>query len=58
MNTSNKFSMNKWREFLTEEQKPYWQDTELLDDLKKAGKIDDEEYQKYYKSFMPYAGSR
>ena len=57
MNTSNKFSMNKWREFLTEEQKPYWQDIGLLDDLKKAGKIDDEEYQKYYESFMPYSGS-
>ena len=57
MNTSKKFSMNKWREFIVEEQKPYGQDIELLDDLKKAGKIDDEGYQKYYKSFMPYASS-
>ena len=57
MNTSNKFSMNQWREFITEEQKPYFKDIELLDDLKKANKIDDEEYQKYYKSLMPYSGS-
>ena len=57
MNTSNKFSMNQWREFITEEQKPYFKDIELLDDLKKANKIDNEEYQKYYKSLMPYSGS-
>ena len=57
MNTSNKFSMNQWRKFITEEQKPYFKDIELLDDLKKANKIDDEKYQKYYKSLMPYSGS-
>ena len=49
--------MNQWREFITEEQKPYFKDIELLDDLKKANKIDNEEYQKYYKSLMPYSGS-